>query len=231
MGMLRCGLVEATAATQIRKKLLKEVIDQYHEDLGNGAIFPAIDVFRESGSSRYILADGFHRLFAHIHADRDEIEATIHEGGMQEALIFAAGSNSEHGFRRTNADKRNAVEMCLKDPEISLMGSQEIADICRVTKRTVNKIKHEQMSTDEEPSGNGSHPEPQEPTAEDFRPTRPEPTQEEVERGELRAALSAIKAFPYDGPGAVRLDLSKDDIADLAYVSSWCSGAVIELQR
>ena len=228
---LRCDAVEATAATQIRKKLHKDVIDTYTEDLQNGAVFPAIDVFREKGSARIIMADGFHRHRAHINADRDEIDCTVHKGGMKDALIFAAGSNFDHGLRRTNADKRHAVEMCLRDPEISQLTRQEIADICRVTKRTVQKIAN-QGAIDDAEGVNGSPPgEPQEPTDEDVRPTKPEPTQKEIERGELRAALGMIKAFPYDGPGADKLELTPDDISDLEYVSTWCAGAVIALRK
>ena len=229
--MLRCDQIEATAATQIRKKLHTDVIDAYREDLENGAIFPAIIVFREKGSSRNILADGFHRLFAHIHAEREEIDCDIREGGMKDALIEAAGSNFDHGIRRSRADCRHAVEMCLKDPEISQLSRQEIADICHVHKRTVQKIANQEAIGGEDGDGNGTPGEPQEPTDDDKRPTMPEPTQEEVERDELRAALSGIKSFPYDGPDATKLELTKDDIADLEYVSSWCAGAVLALRK
>lgn len=230
--MIACDLIEATTATQIRKTLDHGVIDDYCEALNNGAIFPAIDVFKEKGSSRYILADGFHRLLAHIHADKEKIECNVREGGMHEALEFAFGANSMHGLRRTNADKRHAVEMALKDPAFSKLSSQELADMCRVTKRTVNKIKNQQLSEDDSQGGNGSHPgEPQDPTDGDHRPTKTPPTQAEVERDELREACKMIKAFPYDGTGTAKLDLSKDDIADLEYVSTWCAGAVLELRK
>lgn len=232
MTMIRCDLIEATAATQIRKKLHKDVIDAYREDLENGANFPPITVFREKGSSRNILADGFHRLFAHIHAEREEIECEVIEGGMKDALMFAAGSNFDHGMRRTNADKRHAVEMCLKDPEISQLTRQEIADICHVTKRTVQTIANREAIADPDADVNGSEAgEAQEPTDEDVRATKPEPTQVEIERDELRAALGMIKAFPYDGHGADKLDLTPDDVADLEYVSTWCAGAVLALRK
>ncbi len=229
MTSLSCDLIEATTATQIRKVLDKGVIDSYCEDLKNGAIFPPIDVFKEKGSARYILADGFHRLLAHIHAGKEEIDCNVREGGMRECLEFAFGANSMHGLRRTNADKRHAVEMALKDPYFSQLSRQEIADLCRVTRRTVRKIAN-QPPPDE--GGNGSSPgEPQDPTDDDHRPTKKPPTQDEIERDELRGALKAIKAFPYDGDHVRKLELEPDDVADLEYVSTWCASAVLELRK
>ena len=108
-------MIEATAATQVRTKLHKDLIDAYCEDIKNGAIMPPIVVFCEKGAERWILADGFHRLYAHIHAEKDEIEVTIHEGGRHDALIYALGANACHGLRRTNADKINAVKMALRE--------------------------------------------------------------------------------------------------------------------
>ncbi len=225
---LSCNNIEATAATQIRVKLDKDVIDAYREDLEAGAIFPPIDVFAEKGSERYILADGFQRLFAHIHAGRDEIEVEVHEGGMHEALMYALGANTGHGARRSNADKVNAVQIALKDHAISQLTQQEIADICRVDRKTVNRIARKDTldendgvpkvqtkgkAEDNQPSNN--------------RPGLPAPTQAEIERDELREAMSLVKAFPYDGADTVKLELSDEDVADLEYVSGWCAHAVL----
>jgi hypothetical protein len=84
---------------------------------------------------------------------------------MKDALMFAAGANSSHGLRRSNLDKRRAVEMCLKDPEISQLTRQEIADICHVTKRTVQKIANQDAV---EEGVNGSPPgDPKDPDEDD----------------------------------------------------------------
>lgn len=228
--LIRCDLVEATSATQIRKKLLPEVIDAYCEDIKNGDKFPPIDVFREKGSARYILADGFHRLIAHIHAEVEEIECDVHEGGMREALEFAFGANSAHGLRRTNADKRHAVEMALKDPYFGKLPRQEIADMCRVTKRTVQRIANQSAVDDPEGGDNVTPGKPQEPTDDDVRPTKEPPTQEEIERDELRGACKVFMAFPYDGAEAGKLELDQIDIDTLEYVSTWCASAVLALK-
>ncbi len=215
--------IEATTATQVRTKLHKDVISMYQEDIenGQGPAFPAIDVFAEKGSSRYILADGFHRLLAFVNAGKDEIEVTVHEGGMHEALLYALGANRAHGLRRSNADKVNAVKLALKDPAISKMPQQEIADICGVSRKTVTRV-NVRDTTDNKP---GAKPEDNKPT--NNRPTKPAPTQNEVERDELRGALRVIRAFPYEGSEAVKLELDPDDTADMEYCSAWLAHGVI----
>lgn len=223
---LECDQIEATKATQVRIKIHKDIVDAYREDLehGEGENMPPIVVFAEKGSERYILADGFHRLFAHVHAGIKDIRVSIHEGGMQEALIFALGANSGHGLRRSNGDKINAVRLALKNPEISQLTQQEIADICRVDRKTVNRIgRKKNLDDSDDPEGG----EPEENDASNVRPTKPEPTQAEIDRDLLRQANGIYKGFPYDGDGLIKLELTPDDIADLEYVSTLTAHAVV----
>ena len=53
--------IEATAATQVRVRIDRGIVEEYTEALMNGAQMPPLHVFREEGSQRNILADGFHR--------------------------------------------------------------------------------------------------------------------------------------------------------------------------
>lgn len=222
--------IEATAATQVRIRIDKGMVDQYTEDFENGAAFPPLTCFREENSERIILADGFHRLRAAINAGREEIGCNIFVGGMREALMEALGSNAEHGFRRTKADKRHAVQMALKDPEISQLQQQEIAEVCRVHRNTVRKIQNEMLAED---SSNGDahnvhDKEPEDPKPDDFRDDGKEPTQMDIDYEEVSRALNLIKGIPYDGDTAVgKLAFTPDDIADLEYVSTWCANAVL----
>lgn len=223
--------IEATAATQVRVKLDHGVIDEYTEALQNGAKMPPLDVFREENSERNILADGFHRQRAAINAGWGDMGCIVHPGGMKEALIYALGANGGHGLRRSNRDKRNAVEIALKDPEISQYQMQEIADVCGVTRQTVRRIQNELLADDDD-SSNGNNgtklPDPADPTADDYRDNGAELTQADVELTELRQACAAIKVLPYDGAAAaMNLGLSKDDVADLEYVSTWTANAVL----
>lgn len=223
---MACDMIEATTATQVRTALHKDVIEMYQKDIENGQEMPAIDVYAEKGSSRHILADGFHRLIATINAGHDEIKVDVYEGGMHEALLHALGANTLHGLRRSNSDKIHAVQMALKDPAISQLTQQEIADVCRVSVKTVYRVEQKQNLGREPEKGKAKKP--TKPTADDHRPTKPEPTQAEIELAEVRAALSAIKVLPYDGDLAqATLAFDKDDIADLEYVSTWCAHAVL----
>lgn len=227
--------IEATAATQVRVRIDRLMVEQYTEDYKNGANIPPLDVFRESNSERNILADGFHRHRAGVNADYKALGCIVHPGGMLEALTFALGSNAEHGFRRTNADKRHAVEMALKDPELGRRPAREIADICRVTVRTVNRIINEQLTNEndshdgnESQDGNDSHREPASPKPDDYRDNGKEPTQEDVDLESLRQAVKVINTMPYNGKAAAeKLALSKDDVADCELASTWLADVVI----
>lgn len=210
--------IEATSATQIRVKLNKDVIDAYREDIEAGDDMPPVDVFHDG--ERYILSDGFHRYFAHIGANREEIDCNIHSGGMKEALIHAMGANHGHGLRRSNADKRHAVEMALKDPEISQMTRQEIADICRVTKRSVQKIAKQQEAAEPAAGINGEPKSPVDPESSDVRPAK-KLTQEDVDLNDVREAMRLIGDLPYSGRRITALALTQDDCARLSYVHQW----------
>ena len=223
---LDCDNIEATKATQARVKLSKDMIDQYTEDIKNGAVFPPVDVFCWKSAERNILADGFQRLIAHINAGEETIAVKMHEGGMHEALIFALGANAGHGLRRSNADKIHAVKMALKDPEISQMKQQEIADICRVDRKTVNRTIRRETLDENEQEGVPKVQQPEENTPENNRPTKAPPTQADIERGELREAMGLIRAFPYGGDRTERWGLSQDDINHINYCIDWLTEAL-----
>jgi len=234
--MLAPDNIEATAATQIRTKIHEDVVKIYTRDMEDGAIFPPIDVFAEEGSERYILADGFHRHRAYVNTGAEEVPCHLRRGSLHDALIFALGANETHGLRRSNADKRLAVKMALKDPQISQMSLREIADICRVSHTTVATIRNELHLEDEadnpDPSDHNPDGERPEDAADDDKAVTREATQAEVETRELQQACNTIKALPYSGADALeRIEVTPDLIADLEYISTWATDAVITYRR
>jgi len=69
--------------------------------------------------------------------------AIVHAGGRREALKFALGSNAAHGLRRTNKDKRKAVEIALREyPKLS---NRAIAELCKVSPGMVDEMRNTQL--------------------------------------------------------------------------------------
>ena len=61
----------------------------------------------------------------------------------RDALRLALRENATHGQRRTNADKRKAVETALMDEEWGAKSDREIAGLCAVSHMTVNRVREE----------------------------------------------------------------------------------------
>jgi len=60
----------------------------------------------------------------------------------QNANVPSVVANATHGLRRTNQDKRRAVELLLNDPEWSGWSDHEIARACGVTQPFVSKLRN-----------------------------------------------------------------------------------------
>jgi hypothetical protein len=99
------------AETQARVRIDEESIKDYIEAYRDGAPFPPVICYYDGAD--YWLADGFHRVLAAREAGFKDIAADVQPGGKSEAKWHAAGANVSHGIRRTNADKRKAVEFAL----------------------------------------------------------------------------------------------------------------------
>ncbi len=135
--------IRTNGSTQMRAELNQATIAEYaaimQEAQGWGP-FPPVDVYYDG--DEYWLADGFHR----VEAARDvvmNIPARVLPGGQREAILHAAGANASHGLRRTNADKRRAVETLLRDEDWAKWSDREIARKCNVSDRMVNAIRAE----------------------------------------------------------------------------------------
>jgi ParB-like chromosome segregation protein Spo0J len=128
-------------AVQPRVALDEDYIEELKAELQAGANLPEVMVFFDG--TVFHIADGFHRYLAHQRAGRNEIPVQIHEGGKREAQLYAVGSNATHGKRRTNADKRKAVETLLRDAEWGGWSDRHISKVCRVSQPLVSDVRNE----------------------------------------------------------------------------------------
>lgn len=138
---LQLSQIEIDPSLQCREKQDVDTIAEYSAAYKAGAKIPPMVVFND-GKKRW-LADGFHRHPAAKSAGLKTIAVEERKGTKRDALLFAVSANAEHGLRRTNADKRRAVETLLSDAEWSKWPGAEIARRCAVTHTFVNNVKRE----------------------------------------------------------------------------------------
>jgi hypothetical protein len=125
--------------TQSRESISEALVTEYTEVLLDGGQMPEAIVFHDG--LHYWLADGFHRYHAHKRAKFTEITCDIRSGTKRDAKIFSWSANADHGFRRSNDDKRKVVIEVLSDIEFGGLSEREIGKLCRVSYTTVARIK------------------------------------------------------------------------------------------
>ena len=135
-------IIRVDLGTQVRKGYNEETIEEYAEAMEAGAVFPPLTVFFDLAAVLYILADGFHRLIAHLRVrPNDPIIVEQYLGTVEDARWFSIGSNKTHGLKRTNEDKRNAVELALLHPKGADQSDNSIADHVGVSQPFVLKVR------------------------------------------------------------------------------------------
>ena len=123
--------VTIDGGTQSRVALNEDVVSEYAEAIRRGDTLPPVVVFHDGGT--YWLADGFHRFHAHRAARAEDIDADVYTGTKRDAVLHSVGANANHGLRRSNDDKRRAVQTLLNDPEWSQWSDRQIAQACCVS--------------------------------------------------------------------------------------------------
>lgn len=146
MSLLRLKLEDLnTRNLQTRAALNEDTVADYAEAMERGDKFPAVTVFTDG--AEYYLADGFHRVEALRRIGKKVVVAELQDGDFKAALLYALKANSTHGLRRTNADKRHALEMAWNARE-ELFGGEPsnalLAETCGVTDRWVRSWRNEQ---------------------------------------------------------------------------------------
>lgn len=147
---LPIDLIRADGETQARASLDDDVILDYAEKWSRGVDFAPIDVFFDG--EQYWLADGFHRVEGAKKAKRASIPCRIRRGTLRDAILFAAGANVTHGLRRSNADKRWAVEILLGDDEWVQWSDNRIADQIGVSVPFVANVRKQLLTVNSSPA-------------------------------------------------------------------------------
>jgi hypothetical protein len=148
---LKISAIRTDGGTQPRAEVYPEAVEEYAQAMLDGGVFPPVVVFFDG--SEYWLADGFHRLVAAGKSGRIYLNAEVRQGSRRDAILHSIGANATHGLRRTNADKRRAVETLLADEEWSLWSDREIARRTNTSHIFVAKVRDDltgNISSDDE---------------------------------------------------------------------------------
>ena len=143
--------IRIDGGTQARISLNKDVVKEYSEHLKDGDKFPPIIVFKDSTGDLW-LADGFHRYHAHKANGILDIEATINEGSVEDATLFAFGANAGRGLSMTWEDNRNIIKRMLEHPIWGKWSNSEIAKHVGVSKMTVGRVKQSLQKDQPQPT-------------------------------------------------------------------------------
>lgn len=200
--LLSLELLREDGGTQPRERLDEETCQEYVERMRlgedaqrrervldpDGQAWPALTVFFDG--SDYWLADGFHRANSARELGIASFQARIHQGTQRDAILHSLGVNATHGKRRTNADKRRAVERVMVDDEWSKFSDNKIAKLCKVSQPFVSKVRKELSTTGQiEDSGERIGQDGQVYDVEDMVDSRQKPARRK--RASKRAAPSA----------------------------------------
>ena len=129
----------ADDSVRTREVVNEEIVKAYADQMRARVIFPPVRVFTDD--TTYWLGDGFHRVEAAKRAGRDKIAALVQKGTRLDAIKFGFKANDRHGLRRTNADKRYAVGLAIK--EFRCLSSNAIAELCGVDHQLVAKVRRQ----------------------------------------------------------------------------------------
>jgi ParB-like chromosome segregation protein Spo0J len=125
--------IDYESENQARVQLNDDTVAEYADAMERKEKLPPIVCYHDG--STYWLADGFHRYHAARKRGEKDTEAQVIKGSRDDARWHAAGANTQHGLKRTTADKQKAVRLALAlRPNLS---DSKIAKHCGVSDKTV----------------------------------------------------------------------------------------------
>jgi hypothetical protein len=86
---------------------------------------------------KYYLVDGCKRVAADKQIGLKQTVCDVRKGSRDQAIWYACQANLKHGTRMTSAQKRQAIDNCLRDKTLAEHSDSLVAEQCGVTHKTV----------------------------------------------------------------------------------------------
>jgi predicted RNase H-like nuclease (RuvC/YqgF family) len=192
--------------TQSRVDISTKTIDLYVEKMTAGEVFPPLQVYYDG--ENHWLVDGFHRYEAYKKCGLEDVEVTVVNGTLKEAIECSFTVNDKHGLPATREDKRKNVTLCLTDKRWEGLSDREIAKITGTSHPFVAKIRKE-LSTPAEPKKPIEQPKPEIIEIEEEDEVKELISQTESLAKELEQAKTKIAILEMDD-----LSESQQEVAD-----------------
>lgn len=126
---------------QPRDQIDDELVAEYAEAIASGAVFPPVTVFAVKADGRNLLADGWHRLYAHRKAGRDTIAVEITPTEtFKDALRFSLRANARHGKRRDGGTLARAYRLACEELGVDPCDVKAVANTLEVAERTARML-------------------------------------------------------------------------------------------
>lgn len=145
MSQVKLSEVSLDHNLQPRVTITDAIVDEYAEAMMRGESFPPVVLFND-GAKNW-LADGYHRYKAAQKAGLESISAEVRSGTKLDALRHALSANETHGLRRSQADRRRAVLIALR--EFGELSDREIGRLVKVDGKTAGKYRERMAIADD----------------------------------------------------------------------------------
>ncbi|MDZ4662969.1 MAG: hypothetical protein SGJ18_15255 [Pseudomonadota bacterium] len=123
-----------------REEINSELVEHYADLVSNNISLPAISVFEDPVTKKYVILNGFHTYHAALKANAGTINIEISAKETElDRYVEGVKKNSTHGHPLTGKDKRKVIERILRIDDS--WSDQVIATIAGTTDRTVANVR------------------------------------------------------------------------------------------
>jgi hypothetical protein len=123
--IININTINLASSYQAREEIDQEMVETFAENMLHGDKFPPILIYVVNGEK--LIADGFHRYFAHKKNNKTSIDVDERASDMDSYILKCTSANNKHGKRPTHKDKIRSLARMLLIVEVSLWQDKEIA--------------------------------------------------------------------------------------------------------
>jgi hypothetical protein len=138
--IININTINIANSYQAREEIDQDMVEIFAENMLHGDKFPPVLVYVVNGEK--LIADGFHRYFAHKKNNKTSIEVDERTADMDTYILKCTSANNKHGKRPTHKDKVRSLERILKIDEVSTLWlDKDIARHIDVSRSFVYKYR------------------------------------------------------------------------------------------